>query len=109
MKTREMAKKGLYVGTGMGIVLFALIGLLPGSVIGGLIGLKFSEVLLGGVTQTMLLSRMIVAVGMVAGLMVSAVTFVFGAGVLGWMAGGIIDAIKSREAVETTVHAAAVK
>jgi hypothetical protein len=109
MKTREMAKKGLYVGTGMGIVLFAMVGLLPGSMIGGLVGLKLSEMLLGAVTQTMLLSRIIVAVGMVAGLMASAVTFVFGAGVLGWMAGGVIDAIKSREAIETTAHAAAVK
>lgn len=31
MKTREIAKKGLYIGTGAGPILFALVGLLPGS------------------------------------------------------------------------------
>ncbi|KAF0143357.1 MAG: hypothetical protein FD156_488, partial [Nitrospirae bacterium] len=28
MKTKEMAKKGLYIGAGAGLVLFAIIGLL---------------------------------------------------------------------------------
>ncbi len=94
METREMKKKGLYVGTGMGLILFVLVGFFSGSVIGGMIGLKMAGVL-GIPLNTALLPRVIVAVSMVLGIMVSAVTFVFGGGLLGWTAGAVIDAVRS--------------
>ena len=37
MKTNETAKKGLYVGVGVGLVLFVLAGLLPGSLLAELL------------------------------------------------------------------------
>ena len=36
------AKKGTYIGTGIGIVLFVLVGILGGSLAGGAIGLKIA-------------------------------------------------------------------
>ena len=48
MKTeKDIAKKGLYVGAGAGLVLFAIIGLLPGSFIGGVVGLNIAGSIFG--------------------------------------------------------------
>ncbi len=89
------AKKGLYVGTGAGIILFALVGLLPGSFVGGFLGLKAVGMLFGGLEATVV-SRVIVALSMLAGVLVSAVAFVFGSGVLGWAAGYVADTMKAK-------------
>jgi hypothetical protein len=97
MKTNEIAKKGLYVGTGAGIVLFALAGLLPGSLIGGVIGLQVSESIFGGPMGSALLPRMILAVCMITGVVVSALVCILGTGMLGWSLGFVVDALKSRE------------
>jgi hypothetical protein len=97
MKTNEIAKKGLYVGTGAGIVLFALAGLLPGSLIGGVIGLQVSESIFGGPMGSALLPRMILAVSMIMGVVVSALVCILGTGMLGWSLGFVVDALKSRE------------
>ena len=100
MKTNEIAKKGLYVGTGAGIVLFALAGLLPGSLIGGVIGLQVSESLFGGPLGSAVLPRIILAVSMVMGVVASALICVLGSGMLGWSLGFVVDALKSREEIE---------
>jgi hypothetical protein len=92
---KEWAKKGLYVGTGAGIILFALVGLLPGSFIGGFLGLKVVGVLFGGLEATVI-SRVIVALSMLTGVLVSAVAFVFGSGVLGWAAGYVADTLSHK-------------
>jgi hypothetical protein len=94
METRELSKKGLYVGTGMGLILFVLVGLLPGSVVGGVIGLKVAAALFGEPAGISVLPRVIVAAGMIFGVLSSAVTFIFGMGILGWISGFVIDAIK---------------
>lgn len=93
------AKKGLYVGTGAGIILFALVGLLPGSFVGGFIGLKMAEMIFGVAMAGTILARVLVAVSMIAGVMVSAIVFIFGAGVMGWAAGYTLDAIKRSKEV----------
>ncbi len=94
MSSGDYAKRGLYVGTGAGIILFALVGLLPGSFIGGFIGLKMAEAIFGVAMAGTIMARVLVAVSMMAGVMVSAVAFVFGAGVMGWAAGYAFEALK---------------
>ena len=89
METREAAKKGLFVGTGMGLILFALVGFFPGSMIGGVIGLKIAGGLSGLPVHATVLSRLIVAAGMIIGVIAAAITFIFGTGIMGWLAGGI--------------------
>ena len=94
MKTGEMTKKGLYTGVGAGLVLFALIGLLPGSFIGGVIGINIAGGIFGLPLTASLLPRIIVAVSMLLGVVLSGVAFVVGGALAGWLAGYVIDAIK---------------
>jgi hypothetical protein len=94
METKDMAKKGLYVGTGVGLILFALVGFFMGSFLGGVIGLKISGAIMGSPVQASLLPRIMVAAGMIVGVITAAVTFVFGMGLLGWTAGFLVDALQ---------------
>jgi len=94
MKTKEMAKKGLYIGAGAGLVLFAIIGLLPGSFIGGVIGLNIAGSIFGTPLGPSLMPRLIVAASMVLGVCISGLVFVVGTSLLGWLVGYAADAIK---------------
>jgi len=100
METREIAKKGLYVGTGTGLILFVLVGFFSGSFIGGVIGLKISAALFSTPANAALLPRLIVAVSMVLGVITSAIVFVFGTGLLGWAAGFVLETLKADRMVE---------
>lgn len=101
MEKNYYARKGLYVGTGAGIILFALVGLLPGSFIGGFLGLKIAEAIFGVAMAGTIVARMIVAVSMLAGVMVSAVAFIFGAGIMGWAAGYAFETLKRSREIAT--------
>ncbi|PIP71420.1 MAG: hypothetical protein COZ31_09420 [Nitrospirae bacterium CG_4_10_14_3_um_filter_44_29] len=94
MKTGEMTKRGLYIGAGAGLVLFAIIGLLPGSFIGGVIGLNIAGSIFGTPVSSAVLPRIIVGASMVLGILVSGLVFVTGTSLLGWLAGHAIDAIR---------------
>jgi hypothetical protein len=92
MERIETSKKGLYVGTGIGLILFVLVGLLSGSLVGGMIGLKLAGLIFGAPLEGALLSRVFVAISMIGGVFASAVIFIAGMGFLGWTAGFIFDA-----------------
>ena len=98
MKKRETAKKGLYIGVGVGLLLFVLVGLLPGSLLGGLVGLKIVEVVFGGPMTHAILPRIILAVCMIAGILFSAVAYVFGSGLIGWCAGHMLESSREEKA-----------
>ena len=95
METKDMAKKGLYVGTGAGLVLFALVGLLPGSLIGGVIGLKVVGSIFGGPLGSAIIPRIILALSMVTGVMVSATVCLLGSGMIGYSMGFLMDSVRS--------------
>jgi hypothetical protein len=92
MKTITTSQKGLYVGTGIGLILFVLVGVLGGSLIGGVIGLKAAGFIFGAPLEGALLARVIVAVSMLTGVFASALIFIGGMGFLGWAAGFVFDA-----------------
>ncbi len=94
MKRIETSQKGLYVGTGIGLILFVLVGLLSGSLVGGLIGLKVASSLFGAALQGALVARAIVAVSMLTGVFASALIFIGGMGFLGWSAGFVYDTVR---------------
>lgn len=94
MKTRETARKMAYIGAGAGIVLFAVAGLLPGSFLGGVVGLNIAGSLFGMPVSSALLPRLIVGVSMLIGVMVSATIFVSSCTVAGWLIGYVIDAVR---------------
>lgn len=108
MKT-QMSLKGLYVGAGAGLVLFVVIGLLPGTFIGGAIGLTIATHIFGGPLGTALLPRLFVGAAMVVGVLVSGILFVVGASSVGWLAGSIIDAVRRAKTVEKETTAGEVK
>ncbi len=99
---KQMSQKGMYVGAGAGIVLFALIGLLPGSFMGGAIGLSIATHIFGGPLGSALLPRIIVGAAMVFGVLLSGLLFLVGASSVGWLVGYIIDAARRDKTVEKT-------
>jgi hypothetical protein len=101
MKTRETAKKAAYIGAGAGLVLFAVIGLLPGSFIGGVIGLNIAGGIFGLPLTSALLPRLIVGVSMLMGVFVSALIFVMSSSILCWLIGSVIDSLKAGKTVPT--------
>lgn len=100
MKAREMTKKMAYMGAGAGLVLFAVIGLLPGSLLGGVVGLNMAGSLFGYPVSSALMPRLLVGMSMLLGVMVSAVIFIAGSSSLGWLIGCAVDSIKVERAVE---------
>lgn len=87
-----IAKKTAYVGAGAGLVLFALFGLLPGSLMGGAAGINIAGWLFGLPLEPGLLPRVIVLVSMLAGVLVSGVGIVTAASTLGWIIGRVLEA-----------------
>jgi len=88
-------KQGAYAGAGAGLVLFGLFGLMPGSLIGGAIGISAAGMLFGLPLEPGLLPRMIVLGSMLLGVMVSGIVIVTAVSSIGWLVG---------QAVSMTIH-----
>lgn len=98
MKT-TIARKTAYLGAGAGLVLFALFGLLPGSLLGGAMGINIAGWLFGLPLQPGLVSRMIVLASMLMGVLVAGIVIVTAASTLGWIAGKVLESgMHAREA-----------
>jgi len=96
MKDTTYTKSLTYIGAGAGVVLFAIFGLLPGSFLGGVMGLNLAGSLLGTPVASGVLARLIVASSMVLGVMVAGIMFITGASTLGWLIGTVVDALRAR-------------
>ncbi len=88
----SLSRKTSYMGAGAGLVLFAIFGLLPGSLIGGAAGLKFAGMLFNFPLEAGIVSRIIVLVSMLAGVVVSGIAIVTAASTAGWLVGRMLDA-----------------
>ena len=97
MKDTTYSKKLAYIGACCGVVLFAVFGLLLGSFLGGVMGLNLVIRFFGTSLEAGVLSRMLVAVSMVAGFMVSGMMFIMASMTLGWLIGTVVDAIKAEK------------
>jgi hypothetical protein len=95
MKDTNYTKKLAYMGAGCGVVLFAVFGLLPGSFLGGVMGLNIAGIMFGTPVGAGLLPRMIVAASMLAGVMVSGLMSIMASTTLGWLGGTVVDAIRT--------------
>lgn len=100
MRSRELSKRLAYVGAGVGLVLFALFGLLPGSFIGGVLGLNIAGKIFGIPITPTVPTKIIIALMMVLGVIVSAVLFITSTAIAGWLIGYIIGSIFEKKAVE---------
>lgn len=100
MKT-TVARKGAYIGAGAGLVLFAIFGLLPGSLLGGAAGINVAGWIFGLPLDPGLLQRVFVLAGMLAGVLVAGVAIVTATATVGWLAGRLVDvAVHMKESSE---------
>jgi hypothetical protein len=97
MKDTRYAKRLTYIGAGCGIVLFAVFGLLPGTFLGGIMGLNIAGALFGMPVSSGVLSRLIVAASMVVGVMVAGIIFITASSLAGWLLGTVVDAVRSEK------------
>jgi small-conductance mechanosensitive channel len=103
MKT-TIAKKGAYIGAGAGLVLFAIFGLLPGSLIGGAMGINIAGWMFGLPLEPGLISRAIVLVSMLVGVLVAGIVIVTATTTVGWLAGRMLEGSAAREEKEAAAH-----
>jgi len=90
MKT-TISKKSTYIGAGAGLVLFAIFGLLPGSILGGAAGIKFAGILFGLPLEPGMVSRAIVLASMLVGVLVSGIAIITATSTAGWLLGRVLD------------------
>ena len=100
---KELARKMAYIGAGAGVVLFAIVGLLPGSFLGGVVGLNIAGSLFGMPVSSALLPRLIVGISMLLGVLVSGIIFISGATVAGWLIGYVVDTLTAGNTVTAEV------
>ncbi|MDA8422439.1 MAG: hypothetical protein M0Z89_03795 [Nitrospiraceae bacterium] len=86
-----IARKTAYIGAGAGLVLFALFGLLPGSLLGGAAGINIAGWLFGLPLDPGLLSRMIVLASMLVGILVAGIVIVTASSTVGWLFGKVLE------------------
>ncbi len=96
MKDRTYTKSLTYIGAGAGVVLFAVFGLLPGSFLGGVMGLNLAGSIMGTPVAAGVLARLIVAASMVLGVMVAGIMFITAASTLGWLVGTAVDSLRAK-------------
>ena len=90
MKT-TIARKTAYIGAGAGLVLFALFGLMPGSLLGGAMGINIAGWLFGLPLHPGLISRVIVLSSMLVGVLVAGIVMVTATSTIGWLVGKVLE------------------
>jgi uncharacterized protein (DUF697 family) len=90
MKT-TIARKTAYIGAGAGLVLFAIFGLMPGSLLGGAMGMNIAGWLFGLPLQPGLVARVIVLAFMLIGVLVAGIVMVTATSTIGWLVGKVLE------------------
>jgi small-conductance mechanosensitive channel len=93
----SIARKGAYIGAGAGLVLFAIFGLLPGSLLGGAAGINIAGLFFGLPLEPGLISRAIVLVSMLVGVLVAGIVIVTATTTVGWLAGRLLEGSAAQE------------
>ena len=109
MVTRnELMKKCGLIGSGIGIALFAVFGLLQGALLGGTAGLAIANHVFGETTLELmaneLLPRMILAGSMLAGVVFSFVFFVVTGAAMGAAGGFLLSLTQAHEKSGELAH-----
>ena len=105
MKT-TISRKLTYIGAGIGLALFALFGLMPGSLLGGAMGINIAGWLFGLPLQPGLISRIIVLASMLIGVLVAGIVIVTATSTMGWLVGKMLESgVHAKEGVEEEAKA----
>ncbi len=97
---KSLTKKAAYIGAGVGLALFVMFGLLPGSLIGGAAGLNIAGWLFGMPLEPGLVSRLLVIISMLMGVFVSGIAVVTATSTLGWIVGRALDSVVKQQACD---------
>jgi hypothetical protein len=95
-----LSRKTAYIGAGAGLMLFAIFGLLPGSLLGGAAGIKLAGLFFGLPLDPGLVSRVIMLASMLVGVIVAGITSVTAATSLGWLVGRVLQGSEQEKASE---------
>lgn len=99
----KLSRKTAYIGAGAGLVLFAIFGLLPGSLIGGALGIKFAGMLFGLPLEGGLVAKAIVLSSMLLGVLVSGIVIVTASSTSAWLLGRVLEATAQEKASQTGI------
>ena len=100
-----MAPKLALTGGGVGLGLFAIHGIVNASFIGGIMGLNLAGAIMGFPVESAILARVVMALGMLSGVLVSGLIFVMAGSTAGWLAGKVMDIIVRVAHHKDTAHA----
>lgn len=108
MKARkEMVRMGTKIGATLGGIAFLVFGLIPGFYFGSYGALVVMKHLMGGPVEPTLIVRMIVAVGIMLGIVcIASVSIVVGS-IVGTVLGYIVEALTSPAEVKEAAEAKA--
>ncbi len=93
----KISRKTAYIGAGAGIVIFAIFGLLPGSLLGGASGIKLAGMFFGLPLDPGIISRAIVLASMLVGVIVFGITIVTATATMGWLVGRVLESGQTSE------------
>lgn len=96
----SFSRKATFIGAGAGLVLFVMFGLLPGSLLGGAAGLKFAGLFFGLPLESGIISRAIVLVSMLLGVVVSGIIIVTATSTTAWIVSKAISVSAQEKASE---------
>jgi hypothetical protein len=86
-----LPRKTAYIGAGAGLVLFAIFGLLPGSLLGGAMGINIAGWIFGLPLHPGLIARVIVLASMLIGVLVAGIVMVTATSTIGWLVGKVLE------------------
>ena len=95
MKT-TISRRTAYIGAGAGMVLFAIFGLLPGSLLGGAMGINIAGWLFGLPLNPGIVARVIVLASMLVGVLVAGIVMVTATSSVGWLTGKVLESAGHR-------------
>lgn len=101
--TAKTYKRGIIIGAIVGIVVFLCIGIVPGSFVGGMIGLNMASILFDAPFNSELAPRLIVAVSMVMGVLLSALMIVSISALVGVVGTNLVAHIRAERKLSSKV------
>lgn len=83
MLAKINSKKAVYIGTGAGLILFVLLGFFPSAMMGGYVGLRLAELIIGH-GNLGVVARVFTAVSMIGAVITTACAFLLGGAFAGY-------------------------
>jgi hypothetical protein len=97
MQEKKYSKNFALIGGGVGVVLFAVFGLLTSFFIGGVMGVNLAEKFLGYPLTSAVIGRLIISASIGVSVTVAAIMSIGLSSLAGWLIGTIVETVKGEE------------